>query len=68
MKLSPREQEVTALLGRGFSPAQIARKLGLKQSTVYTYLNAVANQIPEQMLGRSPSRVVAVWAARELAA
>lgn len=68
MKLTPRQRDVAVQLGQGYSPSQIARALEVKVTTVYTHIEAVADRLSEPMNGRKPSRVVAVWAARNLAA
>ena len=67
MKLTPRQRDVARLLALGLRPAQVARRLNVSVLTVQSHAIAVALKIPNPY-GAPPSRLVAVWAARNPAA
>ena len=48
IRLSPREQDVTALTCLKYTNAQIAARLGLSKETVRTYLEKVMNKLDLQ--------------------
>lgn len=58
--LSPREREVLALIGRGFSNKRIARELGVAEKTVKTHVGHVLAK-----LGVSDRTQAALYAVRE---
>ena len=57
-RLTPREQEVLALLGRGSRIAEAARRLGLTDQTVATYVKTIYRKL------RISSRAEAALAAQ----
>jgi NarL family two-component system response regulator LiaR len=59
-RLTPREREVLALIGRGFSNKRIARELGVAEKTVKTHVGHVLAK-----LGVSDRTQAALYAVRE---
>ncbi|HEX2808561.1 MAG TPA: response regulator transcription factor [Kineosporiaceae bacterium] len=57
VRLSPREREVLALVGRGMANKQIARALGITERTVKVHLTSVFRH-----LGVSDRTSAAIWA------
>ena len=45
MKLTPRENEVIALVAEGFIDKEIASRLNISSRTVQTHLNTVINKL-----------------------
>jgi DNA-binding NarL/FixJ family response regulator len=60
-RLSPREREVLALVGRGMANKQIARALGIAERTVKVHLTSVFRS-----LGVSDRTSAAIWARENL--
>jgi DNA-binding CsgD family transcriptional regulator len=57
--LGPREQEITRLIARGLSTAQIAELLGLSPHTVRDYVKTVFEKIGASTRGELVARVFA---------
>ena len=67
--LTPRQHAIAVLLGRGYSPYQIARAIRRKHCTVYQHMKVIAKQLTGDGVDRQrrpASRLIAVWAARNL--
>jgi DNA-binding NarL/FixJ family response regulator len=60
-ELTDREQEVLALVGRGQANKQIARALGIRESTVKAHLTSVF-----QRIGVRDRTSAALWAQENL--
>jgi two-component system nitrate/nitrite response regulator NarL len=51
-KLSPREQEIALLVGRGLSNKDVARELGLSPGTVKIHVHSIFVKLGERSRGR----------------
>lgn len=63
MRLTPRQRDTARLLALGLRPAQVAKRLHVSVLTVQSHAHAIALKLPNPY-GAPPSRLVAVWAAR----
>lgn len=62
--LTPREQEIATLMGRGWDCERIAGALGIKGPTVRRFIEQIARKLtnPDDI---RPSPLVTLWASRQ---
>ena len=67
-RLTGRQRDIAIRLAQGYTPAQIGRDLNIHNTTVFTHTRAILDAVVpfDQRKGRTSSRLVAVWAARNL--
>lgn len=58
--LSPREREILALVARGFTSARIAKRLGLKPSTVRTHVEHIRDKLGVRTRAQAVAKATAL--------
>jgi DNA-binding CsgD family transcriptional regulator len=58
--LSPREREILALVARGFTSARIAKRLGLKSSTVRTHVEHIRDKLGVRTRAQAVAKATAL--------
>jgi DNA-binding CsgD family transcriptional regulator len=59
VKLSPRQEQVAALVVRGYSNKAIGKELGLAENSVVQYLDRISKRIPGE--GKPRIKVFRWW-------
>ena len=59
-RLTPRQQEVVALMSEGLTNAGVARRLGISEKSVKNYVNVLYQELGLERTGEYQPRVIAV--------